>query len=276
MSQVVNTNLMGLMAQRNLNKNEKVLSTAIQRLSSGLRVNSAKDDAAGLAIATRMDSQIRGMTVASRNASDAISLSQTAEGAIGNVADIFQRMRDLANQSKNATNSAADRTSLNTEFQQLSQEATRILGGTTFNGKYILGADAGANAYQVGAGNNANDSITVTTTDLTADATITAVTGGDVTSVANATTAITNLDAALGTLNTQRATYGAVQNRFDAVISNLATSIENQTAAKSRIMDADMAAETSNMSKGQILQQAGMAALSQANSSFSNVLNLLR
>jgi flagellin len=276
MPAVINTNVASLNAQRNLNSSQSALSTSLQRLSSGLRVNSAKDDAAGLAIATRMDSQVRGMNVAIRNANDAISMSQVAEGALGKVADSMQRMRDLAVQAKNATNSTTDRAALNTEYQQLAQEVTRVLGGTTFNGLAILGADAGAQAFQVGAGNAAGDSITITTTDLTGDATITAVTGGDVTDVANSTAAITDLDAALATVNTQRATFGAAQNRFESVIGNLQVSVENQSAAKSRIMDADFAAETAALSRNQILQQAGTAMLAQANAVPQQVLQLLR
>jgi flagellin len=276
MPAVINTNAASLNAQRNLTNSQSALATSLQRLSSGLRVNSAKDDAAGLAIASRMDSQVRGMNVAMRNANDAISMSQVAEGALGKVSDSLQRMRELAVQSKNATNSTSDRTALNTEFQELASEVTRVLGGTTFNGLAILGADAGAQNFQVGAGNAAEDTITVTTTDLTGDTTITDVTGGDITDVANSTAAITDIDAALQTVNTQRATFGAAQNRFESVIGNLQVSVENQTAAKSRIVDADFAAETAALSRNQILQQAGTAMLAQANAAPQQVLQLLR
>jgi flagellin len=203
-------------------------------------------------------------------------MSQTAEGALGKVGDMLQRMRELSVQSANATNSASDRTNLDAEFQELGAEVTRVLGGTKFNGLAILGADAGALAFQVGAGTTADDTITVTTTDMTADATITAVTGGDVTSAANATTAINDIDTAIDTITTQRATFGAVQNRFDSVISNLQISVENQAASRSRIMDADFAAETANLSRNQILQQAGTAMLAQANALPNGVLALLR
>ena len=277
MAAVINTNIASLNAQRNLGMSQSSLNTSIQRLSSGLRVNSAKDDAAGLSIATRMDSQVRGMNVAIRNANDAVSFAQTAEGGLNKVTDSLQRMRELAVQSKNATNTAADRSNLNTEFRQLAEEITRVTGNTNFNGVNTLAG--GTNTYQVGAGNAAGDSIAVIATDLTvASGTVgvAAAAANVITSVADATTAITNIDAALTTVNNERATYGAVQNRFESVISNLQISVENQSAAKSRIMDADYAAETSNLTRGQILQQAGTAMLAQANSLPNNVLSLLR
>jgi len=274
MASVINTNLASLNTQRNLSASQAGLNTSIQRLSSGLRVNSAKDDAAGLSIATRMDSQVRGMNVAIRNANDAISFSQTAEGGLSKITDSLQRMRELAVQSKNATNTTGDQANLNTEFQQLASEITRVAGNTNFNGVNTLAG--GAKVFQVGAGNATGDTITVTGTDLTAAATITAVTGGAITDATLAATAITNIDAALTTVNNERATYGAVQNRFEAVISNLQLASENQSAAKSRIMDADFAAETANLTRGQILQQAGTAMLAQANSAPNGVLALLR
>ena len=274
MPQTINTNINSLTAQRNLNSTQSSLSTSMQRLSSGLRVNSAKDDAAGLAIAERMNAQVRGMNVAVRNANDAISLAQTAEGALGKVGDMLQRMRELAVQSANATNGASDRISLNAEFNQLAQEITRTIGSTKFNGQAILAADAGPQIFQVGA--NSGDTVTVTTTDMSADPTITAVTGGDVTSVANANTALGAIDSALDTINSERALYGASQNRFEAVIGTLQIAAENQTAARSRIMDADFAAETANMSRANILQQAGTAMVAQANQLPQTVLRLLQ
>ena len=274
MPQTINTNINSLTAQRNLNSTQSSLSTSMQRLSSGLRVNSAKDDAAGLAIAERMNAQVRGMNVAVRNANDAISLAQTAEGALGKVGDMLQRMRELAVQSANATNGSSDRISLNAEFNQLAQEITRTIGSTKFNGQAILAADAGPQIFQVGA--NSGDTVTVTTTDMSADPTITAVTGGDVTSVANANTALGAIDSALDTINSERALYGASQNRFEAVIGTLQIAAENQTAARSRIMDADFAAETANMSRANILQQAGTAMVAQANQLPQTVLRLLQ
>ena len=259
----------------------------MQRLSSGLRVNSAKDDAAGLAIAERMTSQVRGMNAAIRNANDGISMSQTAEGAMGKVADSLQRMRELSVQAANATNSDSDKDSLDQEFGELSKEIQRVLGGTAFNGKHILGADAEAFRFQVGANTTTDDTIDITTTDLTGDATITVVAGTDndgsgravIDNSADATTiqgVIDNIDIALDTINSQRAVMGASQSRFDSVITNLQISVENQSAARSRIMDTDFAAETANLSRAQILQQAGNAMIAQANQLPQQVLTLLR
>jgi len=281
MAMSVNTNVTSLNAQRNLSTTQNSLSTAMQRLSSGLRVNSAKDDAAGLAISERMGAQVRGMNVAIRNANDGISLAQTAEGALGKVGDSLQRMRELAVQARNGTNGDSDKDSLNKEFQQLSAEITRVLGGTTFNGIAIIGASAGAKDFQIGANTTTNDVITVTTTDMTADASITAVTANTVvidstTNSASLKTVIDNIDGAIDKVNSERAMYGAAQNRFDSVISNLQTSVENQSAAKSRITDADFASETSNLSRAQILQQAGTAMVAQANQLPQQVLSLLK
>ena len=287
MPSIINTNLMSLNAQRNTAQTQNQLATSMQRLSSGLRVNSAKDDAAGLAIATRMDAQVRGMNVAQRNANDGISLSQTAEGALAKVTDSLQRMRELAVQARNATNTSADRDSLDAEFGQLASEIQRVIGGTTFNGRAILGSDAGSQTFQIGANTTSNDTIDIVTDDLTVDASIVTVAGTDNTgagrsvidntaTTASLGTAIDNIDAAINTVSTERATMGAAQNRFDSVISNLQISVENQTAAKSRIMDADFASETANLSRSQILQQAGTAMIAQANSMPQQVLTLLR
>jgi flagellin len=277
MPQTINTNIASLNAQRNLNTSQTSLATSMQRLSSGLRVNSAKDDAAGMAIAERMNSQVRGMNVAIRNSNDAISLAQTAEGAIGKVGDMLQRMRELAVQSANATNGTSDRASLDQEFQALADEIDRTLTTTRFNGLAILATNAGTpQVFQVGA--NAGETITVTTTRLDNNASVTAVTGATsaISSVASASAALSNIDAALDLLNSERATYGAAQNRFEAVISNLQVAAENQSAARSRIMDADFAAETANLSRAQILQQAGTAMVAQANQLPQQVLQLLR
>jgi len=193
------------------------------------------------------------------------------------VGDSLQRMRELAVQARNSTNSAEDKTSLDKEYKELSNEITRVLGGTTFNGKAILGADAGTLTFQVGANTTANDTISITSTNLTTDTAITAATGGTVTGDATAlATVISNIDTALNKVNSERATYGASQNRFDAVISNLRVSVENQSAARGRIMDADFAQETANLSRTQILQQAGTAMVAQANQAPQNVLSLLR
>ena len=270
----INTNVLSLTTQRNLGANQSSLASSMQRLSSGLRVNTSKDDAAGLAIASRMETQVRGMNVAARNASDAISLVQTAEGAIGKVSDMLQRMRELAVQAANATNNTGDRGNLDSEFQQLSAEVTRTIANTRFNGSAILAGDAGTSSYQVGA--NSTDQVAVVTTQLNNASQITNVTGGGITTVGAASTAMANIDDALTLVNTQRAMYGAVQNRFEAMIQVLQVNSENTSAAKGRIMDADFAVETSNLSRSQILQQAASAMVAQANSMPQQVLQLLR
>jgi flagellin len=277
----INTNIASLNAQRNLNASQGSLATSMQRLSSGLRVNSAKDDAAGLAIAERMNTQVRGMNVAVRNANDGISMAQTAEGALAQVSNSLQRMRELAVQARNSTNSSSDKDSLNKEFSQLQAEITRVLGGTTFNGQHILGAGATSLTFQIGANTTVDDTITVSTSDMTVDPTITAVTGSTtvIDSTADATaigTVINGIDAALDDINDTRATFGATQSRFDAIITNLQTGVENQSAARSRIMDADFAAETANMSRANVLQQAGTAMVAQANQLPQQVLKLLQ
>jgi len=267
MPQTINTNVSSLNAQRNLNTSQSSLATSMQRLSSGLRVNSAKDDAAGLAIADRMNAQIRGINVAIRNANDGISLAQTAEGALATVTDVLQRMRELAVQAQNGSNGTSDRANLDTEFQQLSAEITRIATQTKFNGTAIVGSGAGAQTFQVGANNG--DTMTITTS------TVTTVTGDILTSGA-ASTAMSGIDAALDTITTSRATYGAAMSRFQFAISNLQITGENQSAARGRIMDADFAAETANLSRAQILQQAGTAMVAQANQLPQQVLQLLK
>ncbi len=267
MSLSINTNLASMNAQRNTTTSQSSLATSMQRLSSGLRVNSAKDDAAGLAIGNRMDAQVRGMTVAIRNANDGISLAQTADGALSTVSDALQRMRELAVQAANGSNGTTDRANLDTEYQQLSAEITRIAAQTKFNGTAIIGAGAGAQVFQVGA--NSGDTLTVTTTAVTTVA-------GDLTSAANANTALGAIDTKLDSINTDRATYGAAMNRFSFAVSNLQIGAENQSAAKSRIMDADFAAETANLSRANILQQAGNAMVAQANQLPQQVMTLLR
>ena len=267
MPMMINTNMVSLNAQRNLTTSQSSLATSMQRLSSGLRVNSAGDDAAGLAIATRMSAQIRGINVAIRNANDGISLAQTAEGALSTVTDALQRMRELAVQSMNGSNGTSDRANLDTEFQALSSEIIRIATQTKFNGTAIIGASSGAQVFQVGANNG--DTLSITTTQVTTVA-------GDLTTSANASTAVAALDTKLDAITTNRATYGAAMSRFSMAISNLSISGENQTAAKGRIMDADFAAETANLSRSQILQQAGTAMVAQANQQPNLVLNLLR
>jgi flagellin len=395
MPSVINTNIASLNTQRNLTTSQASLNVSIQRLSTGLRVNSAKDDAAGLAIAERMGAQVRGLTVAARNANDAVSLAQTAEGALGKIGDMVQRMRELAVQSVNATNSQTDRDALQAEVAQLKAEVDRVAQGTNFNGSKLLNGSFAAQQFQVGA--NAGESITVATitdaqlsgmgfadiaTDTTAgakaglaavpaggyaalaanDLTIKAASGAtvdisgeigkaankeeriaqvvsginkysaqtkvsayydaatdkmiltgtetfdvvavagstaigittaaaartataaptqslvslDVSTAPGANTAIQQADAALKQINTARANLGAVQSRFENAIANIQLASENTTAAKSRIMDTDFASETANLTRAQILQQAGTAMLSQANQGPQSVLSLLR
>ncbi len=303
MSAIINTNLASLNAQRNTSASQGSLMVSMQRLSSGLRVNSAKDDAAGLAIAERMNTQVRGMSVAIRNANDGISFAQTAEGALGKIGDMLQRMRELAVQSANGTNNTDDRTALNNEFALLQSEITRLSSNTNFNGNSILTGSA-ATTFQVGANATANDTITITGADILNTATAAGTNQGALAEVANsANTDISNvgaagtgatfdvytgsgtkgaldsvakIDQALSQVNTARSTFGAAQNRFDAVISSLQVSVESQSAARSRIMDADYASETANLSRAQILQQAGTAMISQANQLPQQVLTLLR
>lgn len=281
MPQTINTNISSLNAQRNLSASQSSLSISMQRLSSGMRINSAKDDAAGLAIAERMHAQVRGMNVAIRNANDGISFAQTAEGALSKVGDALQRMRELAVQSRNATNSSSDKDSLNKEFGQLQAEITRVLGGTSFNGKSVLGTGATSLDFQIGANTTSDDRITVKSENMNARTDITVVTGSTASIGASASagaidTVIDNIDTAINTVNDQRADYGAAQSRFEAIISNLQQSVEAQSAARSRITDADFATETANLSRAQILQQAGTAMVAQANQQPQQVMQLLR
>jgi len=378
MALTINTNVSSLNAQRNLNSSSMDLATSLQRLSSGLRINSAKDDAAGLAISERMTTQIRGMNVAMRNANDGVSLAQTAEGSLDSVSSSLQRIRELAVQSANATNSASDRAALNAEAQQLKSEIDRVATQTNFNGVKLLDGSFTNQTFQVGANSGetisvnsivnaqssalgtttsasvtgsaataftavtagdltingvsvggiaadtsaveragslrdainsvadqtgvyatndtsttisltstsavvvafAGTSATAATTGLAAGTTATATTTGfstlNLSTVAGANTAIDSMDAALEAVNTARADLGAVQTRFESVVSNLAINSENTSAARGRIRDADFAAETASLSRNQILQQAGTAMLAQANQTSQNVLSLLR
>jgi len=378
MSQVINTNVMSLNAQRNLSSSGSSLATALQRLSSGLRINSAKDDAAGLAISERFTTQIRGLNQAVRNANDGISLSQVAEGSLQEVTNNLQRIRELAVQSRNATNSVSDRAALDAEVQQLKSEIGRVASQSSFNGVKLLDGSFTSQVFQVGA--NAGEIISIesiadsrtaslgtrnaasvtgaaataftavtagdltingvavgavaldvdaatratglieainavatqsgviayaasattvqlvgeadivvafaggsasaATTGLTAATTAATVATGfataSVTSVLAADTAIKQMDAALNAVNTARANLGAIQNRFTSVVANLNTTTENLSASRSRILDADFASETAALTRAQILQQAGVAILAQANAVPQNVLSLLR
>jgi flagellin len=305
MASTINTNVTSLIAQRNLSNSQNSLATTMARLSSGLRVNSAKDDAAGLAIAERMSSQVRGMNVAVRNANDGISMAQTAEGALGKSSDILQRMRELAVQAANASNSDSDKISLDNEFEQLSLEVQRVYSSTTYNSRAILAADAGEQVFQVGANTTADNQITIETADMAAATEITGVTGkaavlagngpdglpgtpddvaaeaavprsvitGD---AADILAVIDDIDTAINFVSSERSVLGAAQSRFENAISYLQISSENQSASRSRIMDADYAQETAALSRAQILSQAGSAMLAQANQQPQSVLALLR
>lgn len=277
MPQTINTNTISLNAQRNLSTSQMSLSTAMQRLSSGLRVNSAKDDAAGLAIAERMSTQVRGMNVAIRNANDGISLAQTAEGALGKIGDSLQRMRELSVQSANGTNTANDRANLDAEYQALKEEIGRAVGAAKFNGKELLNQPTDPFVFQVGPNTDATDKVEINMSNLqesVVDTLTSSNIGGEDSTEPYA--AITLLDAAIQEVTSVRASFGAAQNRFESVIANLQVSSENLSAARGRIMDADFAAETAELSRTQILQQAGTAMVSQANQLPQQVLQLLK
>ena len=275
----INTNMQSLNAQRNLASSQAGLNTSMQRLSSGLRVNSAKDDAAGLAIAERMNAQVRGMNVAIRNANDGISLAQTAEGALGKIGENLQRMRELAVQGANDTNGTSDRSALDDEFKALGEENLRLVNNTEFNGNKLLtggGGSGGTFSFQVGANTATDNQITIVTTNIgtSLGSATTGSTMGATTAAARS--AMTAIDTAITNVNEQRSKLGASQNRFDAVVSNLRLASENQAASRARIMDADFAVEASNLSRSQILQQAGTAMVAQANQAPQSVMALLR
>ena len=283
MALTVNTNVTSLNVQKNLNKASDALSTSMTRLSSGLKINSAKDDAAGLQIATRMTSQIRGQTMAIKNANDGISIAQTAEGAMQEQTNILQRMRELAVQSRNDSNSSDDRDALNKEFSQMSAELTRISASTNLNGKNLLDGSAGTMQLQVGANTGSANRIDLVLSSKF-DAVSLSVGSGTVvltgatsaTLSANIDNAITAIDAALASINATRANLGASQNRLTSTISNLQNIVENTTAAQGRVQDTDFAAETANLTKQQTLQQASTSVLAQANQLPSAVLKLLQ
>jgi len=285
MALTINTNVTSLNAQRKLGNTTEGLTTSVQRLSTGLRINSAKDDAAGLAISEKLRTQVTGFTVATRNTNDGISLAQTAESSLVEVSNNLQRIRELAVQAKNGTNSTDDRTALNNEVTALKEEISRIGGSANFNGIKLLdgtGGNAGAIDIQVGS-----ESSEVITANL-ASANISNLGGGNITTsagaagaggvdtAANAGQLITDVDNALKYVNSARASLGAIQNRFSSVINSLGNSMEAATASRSRVLDADFASETANLTKSQILQQAGVAQLSQANQLPQVVLSLLR
>ena len=282
MAFTVNTNTTSLAVQKNLNRASDALSTSMTRLSSGLKINSAKDDAAGLQIATRETSQIRGQTVAIKNANDGISIAQTAEGALQESTNILQRMRELAVQARNGTNSSADRDALQKEFVQMQAELDRTAGSTNLNGKNLLDGSAGTMTLQVGADTGSANHIDIVLSNafdsatLSVDSGTIAISGDSATFASSVDSAISAIDSAIASIGAQRADLGAAQNRLSSTISNLQNIVENTTAAQGRVQDTDFAAETANLTKQQTLQQASTAVLAQANQLPSAVLKLLQ
>ena len=280
MSTIINTNIAALIAQRALSKTSNEMSTALQRLSTGLRINSAKDDAAGLAISERATSQLRGLNQAIRNAADGISVAQTAEGGLDGISSSLQRMRELTVQALNYSNTDDDREAIQLEITQLKEEIQRVAVQTKFNTNALLDGNFSGAVFQVGP--NAGETITISTVgnmqtnslgtagDKIADVDVSTI------ALAGSTDALGAIDAALSTVTGARASLGAVVNRFEQTISNLRVTAENVEASRSRIRDADFAAETASLTRLQILQQSGTAVLVQANAMPQNVLSLLR
>ena len=275
MPQVINTNMMSLNTQRSLNSSQGSMQISLQRLSSGLRINSAKDDAAGLALSERFTAQIRGLEQANRNANDGISMLQTAEGALAESTSSLQRMRELAVQSINDTVSATDKKSLDAEYQALATEITRNTNATKFNGVLVIGAVATL-TFQIGFEANADNQVTVGTVDVAAASGVASAIAGAISTKASASYMVGAIDIALNKISALRADFGAAQNRLESTVRNNANIAENQSAARSRILDADFAKETANLTRTQILQQAGVAMLAQANAVPQTVLSLLR
>ncbi|AZI87125.1 MULTISPECIES: flagellin [Kosakonia] len=299
---VINTNTLSLTTQNNLTKSQSSLGTAIERLSSGLRINSAKDDAAGQAIANRFTSNINGLGVAARNANDGISLAQTAEGALGEINNNLQRIRDLTVQAQNSSNSASDIDSIQAEVNQRMEEVNRVTTQTDFNGIKVLNTGTGSSSYsfQVGAKDNETISISLSSSNsynlynatgataqttgqtINGNARSTAAEGFDVLQGTVSSGGATNgspladIDAAIKSVDSQRSLLGASQNRFESTITNLNNTVSNLSSARSRIQDSDYATEVSNMSRAQILQQAGSSVLAQANQVPQTMLSLLR
>ncbi|CRI56026.1 flagellin [Pseudomonas sp. TE6288] len=283
MALTVNTNTTSLGVQKNLNRASDALSTSMTRLSSGLKINSAKDDAAGLQIATRMTSQIRGQTMAIKNANDGISIAQTAEGAMQEQTNMLQRMRELANQARNDSNSTLDREALDKEFQSMLKEIDRISASTELNGKKLLNGTSGVMTFQVGSNTGSDNQITISLSSSMSTGTGgalsglngKAITGTSANIEANFTAAMSAIDDALQAINTSRADLGAAQNRLTSTINNLQNVNENAEAARGRVQDTDFAAETAQLTKQQTLQQASTSVLAQANQLPSAVLKLL-
>jgi flagellin len=273
----INHNIAALNTHRQLTSNNEALGKSTEKLSSGLRINRAGDDAAGLAISEKMRGQIRGLDMASKNSQDGISLIQTAEGALNEVHSILQRQRELAVQSASDTNVAADRTALKDEFTALTAEVARITGQTEFNGMKLLDGSAGAaGVLKIQVGANATQSMDVDTTKVSLTAVNTALGAADIGTQTGADTALTTLDAQIAAVSSGRSYLGATQNRLEHTINNLNTASENLTAAESRIRDVDMAKEMMSQTKNSILAQAAQAMLAQANQQPQGVLQLLR
>jgi len=272
---VINTNISAIKAANASNAANKALGTAMERLSTGKRINSAKDDAAGLAISTSMTSQIKGMSQGIRNANDGISLAQTAEGAASEVTNMLQRVRELAVQASSGTYQSSDRTAMQSEVTNLTQQIGDVLANTKFNGNALFSTTAGTDAtFDIQTGANNGDTVTLTSTAI--DGTNISATALDVTTAALATTTIDNVDLALADVNANRASLGAGQNRLESAVNNLTNNVANLSDARSRIEDTDYSAETTQMAKAQILSQASSAMIAQANQSQQNVLSLLR
>jgi len=271
---IINTNVLSLVTQNNLNKSQMSLNTSIERLSSGLRINSAKDDAAGQAIANRFTANIRGLTQASRNANDGISMAQTAESALGEISTNLQRIRELAVQAVSGTNSVADKASIQSEIAARFAEIDRNASQTDFNGKKVLNTDQTVN---IQVGSRDTETIAVTLKDSKSAALLAvSTTEVDVTDTTKDATRLATIDVAIAAVDLRRGSLGAAQNRFDSVVSSLGSTITNLSASRSRIEDANYAVEVSNMTRSQILQQAGTSVLARANQSTQGVMALLQ
>jgi len=281
MGLIVNTNILSLNAQRNVKNTQNSLGTSVERLSSGLRINSAKDDAAGMAISMKLTAHVRSLNQAVRNAQDGISVVQTAEGGMNEIHNILTRMRELSQQASTGILATSDRSALNQEFQDLKSEITRIADTSEFNGLKLLNGSLSTNgvSLQVGINNTANDRITVSGgsfNDIDASALGLSSTVSSIDSAANAQSMLALVDSAIGTVSTRRGNLGGVQNRLGSTIANLEIAAENLSAANSRIKDADFAIETANLTRSQIILQAGVAVLSQANTIPQYALQLLQ
>lgn len=272
---VINSNISALKSANASTSADKMLGQAMERLSTGKRINSAKDDAAGLAIATSMTSQVRGMNQGIRNANDGIAMAQTAEGALDEVTNMMQRVRELAVQATSGTYSGADKINMQAEVTELASQIGDVLANTEFNGSKLFDGSAGTTGtVTIQAGANAADTVDLTFSDLSTDAAVTGVTGVDLTAADN--TILATIDTGIEMISTTRSTLGASQNRLESAVNNLTNNSTNLADARSRIMDTDYSAETTALAKAQILSQASTAMLAQANQSQQNVMSLLR